>query len=111
MTSNERRTFQRLKLAKPILGTMDGHSALILDIGVGGAFIEHHGRAMKDLKLRLAFRWQGSELVASALGGTLRLTGDPDRAPVKEALDACGFHADMVAASGVMAALFERETS
>lgn len=55
--------------------------------------------------------WHGSELVASALGGTLRLTGDPDRAPVKEALDACGFHADMVAASGVMAALFERETS
>jgi crotonobetainyl-CoA:carnitine CoA-transferase CaiB-like acyl-CoA transferase len=53
-------------------------------------------------------RWQGSELVASALGGTLRLTGDPDRQPVKEALDACGFHADMVAASGVMAALFER---
>jgi crotonobetainyl-CoA:carnitine CoA-transferase CaiB-like acyl-CoA transferase len=56
-------------------------------------------------------RWEGSELVASALGGTLRLTGDPDRPPVKEALDACGFHADMVAASGVLAALLERETS
>lgn len=56
-------------------------------------------------------RWNGSELVASALGGTLRLTGDPDRRPVKEALDACGFHADMVAASGVMAALLERESS
>jgi crotonobetainyl-CoA:carnitine CoA-transferase CaiB-like acyl-CoA transferase len=53
-------------------------------------------------------RWQGSELIASALGGTLRLTGDPDRPPVKEALDACGFHADMVAASGAMAALLER---
>jgi crotonobetainyl-CoA:carnitine CoA-transferase CaiB-like acyl-CoA transferase len=48
--------------------------------------------------------WQGSELVASAMGGTLRLTGEPDRAPVREALDACGFHAEMVAAAGAMAA-------
>ena len=53
--------------------------------------------------------WRGSELVASAMGGTLRLTGDPDRAPVKEALDACSFHADMVAAAGVNAALWDRE--
>ncbi len=51
--------------------------------------------------------WHGNELVASALSGTLRLTGEPDRAPVKEALDACTFHADMVAAAGVMAAHFE----
>jgi crotonobetainyl-CoA:carnitine CoA-transferase CaiB-like acyl-CoA transferase len=53
----------------------------------------------------------GSELVASAMGGTLRLTGEPDRAPVKEALDACTFHADMVAAAGTMAAHFERTRS
>ncbi|MGA0805293.1 MAG: CoA transferase [Pseudohongiellaceae bacterium] len=53
----------------------------------------------------------GSELVASAMGGTLRLTGEPDRAPVKEALDACTFHADMVAAAGAMAAHFERTRS
>jgi crotonobetainyl-CoA:carnitine CoA-transferase CaiB-like acyl-CoA transferase len=51
--------------------------------------------------------WRGSELVASATGGILRLTGDADRAPVKEALDACGFHADMVAAAGALAALAE----
>lgn len=50
----------------------------------------------------------GSELVASAMSGTLRLTGDPDRPPVKEALDACTFHAEMVAATGAMAAFFER---
>jgi len=56
-------------------------------------------------------RWRGSELVASALGGTLRVTGDPDRAPVKEALDACRFHADMVAAAGALAALHERTGS
>ena len=41
----------------------------------------------------------GSELVASAMSGTLRLVGEPDRCPVKEALDACTFHADMVAAA------------
>ena len=52
--------------------------------------------------------WRGSELVASATGGILRLVGDPDRPPVKEALDACGFHADMVAACGALAALYER---
>jgi len=52
--------------------------------------------------------WLGSELIASAMGGVLRLTGTPDRAPVKEALDACRFHADMVAAAGALAAHYER---
>ena len=55
--------------------------------------------------------WRGSELVASAMGGILRLCGDVDRPPVKEALDACGFHADMVAAVGALAALAERRRS
>jgi crotonobetainyl-CoA:carnitine CoA-transferase CaiB-like acyl-CoA transferase len=52
--------------------------------------------------------WKGGELVASAMGGTLRLTGMPDRPPVKEALDACTFHADMAAAAGAMAAHLAR---
>ena len=56
-------------------------------------------------------RWRGGELIASAMGGVLRLTGEPDRAPVKEALDACLFHADMVAAAGAMAAHYSRGTS
>ena len=55
--------------------------------------------------------WRGSELVASATGGILRLVGDMDRAPVKEALDACIFHAEMVAAVGALAALAERRQS
>src|SRR4051812_3168705 len=55
-------------------------------------------------------RWLGGELVASAMGGALRLTGAPDRAPVKEALDACTFHAEMVAAAGAMAAHYARGT-
>jgi crotonobetainyl-CoA:carnitine CoA-transferase CaiB-like acyl-CoA transferase len=53
-------------------------------------------------------RWRGGELVASAMGGTLRLTGEPDRRPVKEALDACTFHADMAAAAGAMAAWYSQ---
>jgi crotonobetainyl-CoA:carnitine CoA-transferase CaiB-like acyl-CoA transferase len=52
--------------------------------------------------------WLGSELVCSALGGVLGLTGTPDRPPVKEALEACAFHADMVAAAGALAAHYER---
>jgi len=53
-------------------------------------------------------RWVGNELIASAMSGVLRMTGEPDRAPVKEALDACRFHADMVAATGALAAHYER---
>jgi crotonobetainyl-CoA:carnitine CoA-transferase CaiB-like acyl-CoA transferase len=56
-------------------------------------------------------RWRGGELVTSAMGGVLRLTGEPDRPPVKEALDACLFHADMVAAAGAMAAHYSRGTT
>jgi crotonobetainyl-CoA:carnitine CoA-transferase CaiB-like acyl-CoA transferase len=53
-------------------------------------------------------RWRGGELVTSAMGGTLRLTGESDRPPVKEALDACTFHADMVAAAGALAAWYSQ---
>lgn len=55
--------------------------------------------------------WSGSEIAVAALGGALELTGDPDRPPVKEALDACLFHTDMVAASAALAAHFERGES
>jgi crotonobetainyl-CoA:carnitine CoA-transferase CaiB-like acyl-CoA transferase len=54
--------------------------------------------------------WRGGELVASAMGGVLRLTGEPGEKPVKEAGDACTFHADMVAAAGALAAHFARGT-
>nr|WP_295663116.1 CoA transferase [Polymorphobacter sp.] len=55
-------------------------------------------------------RWRGGELVASAMGGALRVTGIPGLTPVKEALDACTFHADMAAAAGAMAAHYSRGT-
>ena len=42
------------------------------------------------------------------MGGCLGVVGYDDRPPVKEALDACGFHAEMMAAAGAMFALMER---
>lgn len=54
----ERREFQRLKLVKPILGTLDGQNALILDVGVGGAFVEHYGERKTGDRFRLAFVWE-----------------------------------------------------
>ena len=87
------------------------------DWGVTRARLEQWNPALVHVSVTafgsggLRSRWRGGELVASAMGGTLRLTGEPDRAPVKEALDACTFHAEMVAAAGAMAALYARSSS
>jgi crotonobetainyl-CoA:carnitine CoA-transferase CaiB-like acyl-CoA transferase len=56
-------------------------------------------------------RFRGGELVASAMGGVLRLCGYPDRPPVKEAGNACWFHANAMAAAGAMIALHEGGSS
>lgn len=55
--------------------------------------------------------YAGSELVCSALGGVLNVVGYEDRAPVKEALDACIFHANGAGAAGAMFAHLERARS
>ena len=62
MVVDDRRHFQRLKLPKPILAQIDGQSALLLDVGVGGAFVEHYGKAESGTRFRLAFRWHGDEV-------------------------------------------------
>jgi hypothetical protein len=62
MQANDRRIFQRLRLAKPILGTFDQQNALILDLGIGGAFIEHYGVTTPRLPCELLFPWKGQEL-------------------------------------------------
>jgi hypothetical protein len=56
----DRRESQRLKLLKPILGSVDDQGALILDIGVGGAFVEHYGQLSPGTRFRLRFQWEGS---------------------------------------------------
>ena len=63
MQQHERREFQRLRLAKPILASMDGANALILDIGMAGAFVEHYGVVEPGHQFRLSFRWQGEDIV------------------------------------------------
>jgi len=62
MLRDDRREFQRLKLAKPILAMMDGANALILDIGMAGAYLEHYGTSEPGKTFHLTFRWQGAEV-------------------------------------------------
>ncbi len=62
MVANDRREFQRLRLAKPILALLDGQNALILDIGISGAFVEHYGQPKGGARLVLLFRWKGTDV-------------------------------------------------
>lgn len=60
--TDERRVYQRLRLTKPILAMFAGGSALVLDIGVSGALIEHHGSATPGDVFNLSFRWQAADV-------------------------------------------------
>jgi hypothetical protein len=66
MLRDDRREFQRLKLSKPILAQIgtEPHiaNALILDIGVSGAFLEHYGTAASGEQFPITFRWQGTDV-------------------------------------------------
>lgn len=62
MTHDDRREFQRLRLTKPILAGMDRGQALILDIGMAGAFLEHYGRVSSGDRFDLTFRWLGADV-------------------------------------------------
>ena len=62
MLRDDRREFQRLKLSKPILATMGTSNALILDIGIAGAFLEHFGTVEAGEQFPLTFRWQGEDV-------------------------------------------------
>jgi hypothetical protein len=59
MLPDDRRQFQRLHLTKPILAVARGASALILDLGITGALIEHFGESAPGERMQLAFRWMG----------------------------------------------------
>jgi hypothetical protein len=63
---DERREHQRLRLARPILATLDQASAqgnaLILDLGMTGAFLEHYGEPRPGTRCHLSFRWYGEEV-------------------------------------------------
>jgi crotonobetainyl-CoA:carnitine CoA-transferase CaiB-like acyl-CoA transferase len=53
--------------------------------------------------------YKGCELIASAMSGVLENTGDPDRSPVKEALDSCCFRAGAAAACWTVISHYYRE--
>ena len=81
MSGNERREFERLRLAKPILALLDGQNALILDIGISGAFVEHYGKTNRGDRFTLLFRWKGTdvEFVAEVAHSVLvRKTGSAE---------------------------------
>jgi hypothetical protein len=58
----DRREFQRLKLSRPILGMFGETNALVLDIGMNGAFVEHYGIVSPGHRCDLVFRWQGDDV-------------------------------------------------
>ncbi len=62
MLTNDRRVFQRLRLARPILGVIDDQNALIIDLGVAGAFVEHYGVTTSNTRCRLQFHWQSDRI-------------------------------------------------
>jgi hypothetical protein len=51
-----------MKLAKPLMAMVDGQNALVLDIGMAGAFVEHHGEVVPDARFTLVFRWHGEDV-------------------------------------------------
>ena len=53
--------------------------------------------------------WRATELTAYAAGGYLRITGDPDREPVKAWGEQAHFQAGLHAALGLLAALHARD--
>lgn len=76
---DDRREFQRLKLSKPLLATMRSANALILDVGLAGAFLEHYGTAEPGERFDLTFRWQGEDVSFSCevvRSGIVRAPGE-----------------------------------
>jgi hypothetical protein len=51
-----------MKLAKPLMAMVDGQNALVLDIGISGAYVEHHGELPDGSRFVLTFRWHGEDV-------------------------------------------------
>ena len=105
-----------VSLGAQVGGDVRGASFVIDDIGIGGL----GSLTLDENTIHVSVTpfgsggprsaWRGGEFIASAMGGALRVTGEPDKPPVKEAGDACTFHADMVAATGALSAHYARGT-
>jgi hypothetical protein len=58
----ERREFQRLRLIQPVDALFNDRSAVILDLGITGALIEHYGEIARGVIAPLRFIWEGRHL-------------------------------------------------
>jgi hypothetical protein len=66
LEQSERREFQRLRLDRPVVGRFGASNILILNIGVGGALLEHHALIEVGEKRRLLFQWNEKAIVLEA---------------------------------------------
>ena len=55
--------------------------------------------------------WEGSDIVAQAMGGLMHLTGNPDREPLKLPLSQAEFQAGLNAAVAILCAVYYRDVS
>jgi len=55
--------------------------------------------------------WNGSDIVAQAMGGLMHLTGEPDREPLKLPLSQAEYQAGLNAAVAILCAICFRDTS
>jgi hypothetical protein len=65
VSGSERRRFQRLSLANPAIATLGSGAALVLDLGVGGALVEHEGEISPGGKTTMRIRWYQYEIELS----------------------------------------------
>jgi len=77
MSESDRRGFQRLRLSKPILAVMNDRNALILDIGISGAYVEHYGELAPGAQFHLSFRWHGEDIAYLAEVARSRVVRTP----------------------------------
>jgi hypothetical protein len=62
VSGSERRRFQRLSLANPAIASLGAGAALVLDLGVGGALVEHEGEISPGGRTSLRIRWYQYEI-------------------------------------------------
>ncbi|MFA5375396.1 MAG: CoA transferase [Dehalococcoidia bacterium] len=55
--------------------------------------------------------WNGSDIVAQAMGGLMHLTGEPDKEPLKLPLSQAEFQAGLNAAVAILCAVYYRDAS
>jgi crotonobetainyl-CoA:carnitine CoA-transferase CaiB-like acyl-CoA transferase len=55
--------------------------------------------------------WNGSDIVAQAMGGLMHLTGEPDKPPLNLPLSQAEYQAGLNAAVAILCAVFYRDTS